>query len=177
MISRYSTTTILMVCHRLSLHLQLWLMLRYHAATSASSHNSVLLLSASHAHGSAANACASLGESLLPINKTFFHDDLVPLLRFQTFLGNFPSSQQFWVANEGNICQTVNAQGVVSSSRSCLQSLPALCTQGAAPKASAQPGTLFTVHSQDLTITGCVIRMRIVRIVLIMLKFPRPGIL
>ena len=125
-------------------------------ATSAATHSSVLLLSAPHTHGSASSACSALGESLLPVNKTFFQNDLVPLLRFQTFEGNFLSSQQFWVANQGNICQTVNAKGAVSSSRSCLQSLPVLCTQSAGPKAVAQSQTSFTVHSQDLAITGYV---------------------
>ena len=124
------------------------------AATTAATTSSVLLLSAPHTHGSASTACATLGESLLPVNKTFFENDLVPLLRFQTFEGNFPASQQFWIASKGNVCQTVNAKGAVSSSTTCLQRLPVLCTQSAGPKAAPQSQTSFTVQSEDLTITG-----------------------
>ena len=121
---------------------------------SAPSHRSILLLSSPRSHVAAASACTALGETLLPVNKTFFATDLVPLLRYQTFQDNFPSTQQFWVANAGRICQVVNANGVVSSSLTCLRSLPALCTQSAAFQASAQPETSLSVRSHDLTITG-----------------------
>ncbi|RPD75515.1 carboxylesterase from carbohydrate esterase [Lentinus tigrinus ALCF2SS1-7] len=121
---------------------------------TASSHRSALLLSSPRSHSDAASACTALGETLLPVNKTFFANDLVPLLRYQTFQGNFPSSQQFWVANEGRACQVVNSKGVVSSSATCLRSLPVLCSQSAAFQASAQPETSLTVRSHDLTITG-----------------------
>ncbi|KAI0763117.1 carboxylesterase from carbohydrate esterase [Trametes elegans] len=122
--------------------------------TTASSHRSALLLSAPRFHRDAANACAALGETLLPVNKTFFKDDLTPLLRYQTFQRNFPESQQFWVANEGRVCQTVNAQGVVSSSLTCLLVLPALCSQSAGFHADATPESSLTVHTQGLAITG-----------------------
>ncbi|KAI0356107.1 carboxylesterase from carbohydrate esterase [Trametes cingulata] len=122
--------------------------------TTAPSHRSVLLLSSPRLHRDAADACAELGETLLPVNKTFFKNDLVPLLRYQSFQRNFPANQQFWVANEGRICQVVNAEGVVSSSLTCLRSLPALCSQSAGFHAAAAPKTSLTVHSQDLTITG-----------------------
>ncbi|RDX47285.1 carboxylesterase from carbohydrate esterase [Lentinus brumalis] len=121
---------------------------------TASSHRSALLLSSPRSHSDAATACAALGETLLPANKTFFANDLVPLLRYQTFQRNFPSTQQFWIANEGRTCQLVNAKGVVSSSLTCFRSLPALCSQSAAFQASAQPETSLTVRSHGLTITG-----------------------
>ncbi|KAI0760186.1 carboxylesterase from carbohydrate esterase [Fomes fomentarius] len=121
---------------------------------TASAHHSTLLLSTPRSHSDALNACAALGESLLPVNKTFFANDLVPLLRYQTFLGNFPQTQQFWVANEGRVCQVVSANGVVTSSLTCLRSLPALCSQTAALRAPAQPQTSLTVRSGDLEITG-----------------------
>ncbi|KAI8969416.1 carboxylesterase from carbohydrate esterase [Trametes punicea] len=122
--------------------------------TTAPTHRSALLLSALRSHQDAANACEALGETLLTVNKTFFKDDLVPLLQYQVFLGNFPPTQQFWVASAGSICQIVNAQGAVSSSLTCLRNLPALCSQSAGYHVDAAPQTSLTVHSQDLTITG-----------------------
>lgn len=121
---------------------------------TASAHRSTLLLSTPRSQSDALNACATLGESLLPVNKPLFANDLVPLLRYQTFLKNFPQTQQFWVANEGRVCQMVNANGVVTSSLTCLRSLPALCSQSAALRAPAQPQTSLTVRSGDLEITG-----------------------
>ncbi|KAI0739014.1 carboxylesterase from carbohydrate esterase [Daedaleopsis nitida] len=121
---------------------------------TAATHQSALLLSSPRFHSDAANACAALGETLLGVNKTFFANDLVPLLRYQTFLGNFPTTQQFWVANAGRVCQTVNARGVVSSSLTCFRTLPVLCSQSAAFQASPQPETSIAVRSQDLSITG-----------------------
>ncbi|KAH9941610.1 carboxylesterase from carbohydrate esterase [Epithele typhae] len=115
---------------------------------------SVLLLSSPHTHGSASSACAVLGETLLPDNTTFIKDNLVPLLRFQEFERNFPSSQKFWIASKGPVCQTVDAKGDVSSSVVCLGSLPVLCTQSATLGAAAKPATSFTVQSKNLTITG-----------------------
>ncbi|CDO70485.1 hypothetical protein BN946_scf184569.g28 [Trametes cinnabarina] len=122
--------------------------------TTAPTHRSALLLSSPSFHQDAAKACETLGETLLPINKTFFKNDLVPLLRYQDFQGTFSSSQQFWVANEGPICQVINAQGIVSSSLTCLRVLPALCSQSAGFHVDSSPKTSFTVSSQDLTITG-----------------------
>ncbi|KAI9067005.1 carboxylesterase from carbohydrate esterase [Trametes sanguinea] len=122
--------------------------------TTASTHRSALLLSSPRFHQDATKACEALGETLLPVNKTFFKNDLAPLLRYQVFQGSFPSTQQFWVANEGPICQVVNAQGVVSSSLTCLRVLPSLCSQSAGFHADAAPKTSLTVKSQDLTITG-----------------------
>ncbi|KAI0631083.1 carboxylesterase from carbohydrate esterase [Trametes polyzona] len=122
--------------------------------STAPTHRSALLLSSPRFQRDAANACAELGETLLPVNKTFFENDLVPLLRYQTFQRNFPASQQFWVGNGGRVCQTVNAHGEVSSSLTCLRVLPALCSQSAGFRAPAAAKTSLTVHSQDLAITG-----------------------
>lgn len=88
------------------------------------------------------------------MNKTFFKNDLVPSLQYQLFQRNFPPNQQFWVANEGRVCQVVNAQGVVSSSLTCLRVLPTLCSQSAGFRAAATAESSLTVHSQDLTVTG-----------------------
>ncbi|EIW55220.1 carboxylesterase from carbohydrate esterase [Trametes versicolor FP-101664 SS1] len=121
---------------------------------TAPTHRSALLLSAPRFQRDAASACSALGETLLPVNKTFFKNDLVPSLQYQVFQRNFPSNQQFWVANEGRVCQVVNAQGVVSSSLTCLRALPALCSQSAGFRAAAAAESSLTVHSQDLTVTG-----------------------
>ncbi|KAI0642658.1 carboxylesterase from carbohydrate esterase [Trametes meyenii] len=122
--------------------------------TAAQSKRSALLLSTPQSYQEAADSCAGLGETLLPINKTFFENDLAPSLRFQTFQRVFPLQQQFWIANEGRICQVVNAQGVISSSLTCSRALPALCSQSAGFHVSATPETSLTVHSRDLAITG-----------------------
>ncbi|KAM5533408.1 hypothetical protein V8D89_012958 [Ganoderma adspersum] len=117
-------------------------------------HRSALLLSTPLSHSEALSACAALGENLLPSNKTFFANDLAPLLQYQVFQKNFAPTQQFWIASSGLICQTVNTKGVVSSALTCLRALPVLCSQSAAFQAAAQPTTSFTVRSEDLTITG-----------------------
>ncbi len=119
------------------------------------SHRSALLLSAPRSHADASDVCAALGENLLPANKTFFANDLTPLLQYQAFQRNFASTQQFWIASSGPLCQTVNPKGVVSSSLTCLRALPALCSQSAAFQAAAQSATSLTVTSQDHVITGC----------------------
>ncbi|KAI0819941.1 carboxylesterase from carbohydrate esterase [Trametes gibbosa] len=121
---------------------------------TAPTHRSTLLLSTPRIHRDATDACAALGETLLPMNKTFFESDLIPLLQYQAFQHNFPPNQQFWVASQGHACQVVNIRGVVSTSFTCLRALPALCSQSAAFRAAASPATSLTVHSQDLTITG-----------------------
>ncbi|KAI0631086.1 carboxylesterase from carbohydrate esterase [Trametes polyzona] len=121
---------------------------------SATTHRSALLLSTPKFQRDAVKACAELGETLVPVNKTFFESDLVPLLRYQVFLENFSPSQKFWVANEGRVCQVVNVQGVVSSSLTCFRALPALCSQSANFQAPATANTSITVHSKNLAITG-----------------------
>lgn len=103
----------------------------------------------------AAEGCSALGETLLPVNAAFFSTDLVPLLKYQAFLGKYPESQQFWVASHGHTCQAVDINGHVSST-SCLKSLPALCTQTAAFGASVEPSTQLSVFSNGLTVTGYV---------------------
>ena len=95
-----------------------------------------------------------MGESLLPANETFFATDLAPLLHYQVFQKNFPSTQKFWIADSGRICQTVNARGIVSPPVTCLEKLPVLCSQSAGFQAPARPETSLTVKSRDLMITG-----------------------
>ncbi|TBU26946.1 carboxylesterase from carbohydrate esterase [Dichomitus squalens] len=119
-----------------------------------STHHGALLLSTPHLHPDASRACAALGETLLPVNKTFFATDLVHLLQYQVFQKHFPPTQQFWVAGSGPFCQIVDAKGAVSLSLTCLRELPVLCSQSAGFQAPAQPGTSLTVKSQDLTIVG-----------------------
>ncbi|KAH8102123.1 carboxylesterase from carbohydrate esterase [Cristinia sonorae] len=120
---------------------------------TAGQHKSVLLLP-SQLQLSAASACRSLNEGLLPVNQTFFATDLTPTLQFEsTFLNNFPRDQEFWVASSSRSCQTVNVQGRVRSS-SCLRVLPALCSQSAAFGAGPSSNTLVNVKSSGLTITG-----------------------
>ncbi|KAI8976725.1 carboxylesterase from carbohydrate esterase [Trametes punicea] len=121
---------------------------------TAATHRSALLLSAPRSSQDASKACQALGENLLPVNKTFFKNDLVPLLQYQIYQDNFPENQQFWVGHAGSTCQVVNAQGVVSSSSACSHGLPALCTQSAGYHVNATAQTSLTIHSQDLTITG-----------------------
>ncbi|TBU26957.1 carboxylesterase from carbohydrate esterase [Dichomitus squalens] len=115
---------------------------------------SALLLSTPQIHAHASSACAALGEKLLPVNKTFFTIDLVPLLQYQVFQKKFPAAQQFWVASSGPVCRTVDSKGVVSSSLTCSRELPVLCSQSAGFQAAAQPTTSLMIKSQDLTITG-----------------------
>ncbi|OCH86808.1 carboxylesterase from carbohydrate esterase [Obba rivulosa] len=119
---------------------------------NAPQHKSALLLS-TRSDANAKAACAQLGETLLPINTTFFTTDLPPTLEYQVFQGAVPPTQEFWVASKGITCQVVDAQGRVSAS-SCLRELPALCSQSAGFQAAPETATSLTVHSQDLIITG-----------------------
>ena len=128
----------------------------FYTVNQQPTHLSALLLSAPLSHSEASTACAALGESLLLSNKTFFANDLAPLLQYQVFLKNFAPTQQFWIASSGTICQIVNARGIVSSALTCLRALPVLCSQSAAFQAAAQPTTSLTVRSQDLSIPGYV---------------------
>ena len=101
----------------------------------------------------AVTACSSLHETLLPTTATGFKADLAHLLEYQTFQGNFPITQSFWVGSSGSRCQAVDILGGVLTVP-CSLSLPALCSQSsgflAAPSASNQ----VTVRSNGLTLTG-----------------------
>jgi len=67
----------------------------------------------SNSQPNAAKACSAVHESLLPNNATFSRSDLVPLLRYQVFLGSFNPLQLFWIAKQGPLCQAADVQGQV----------------------------------------------------------------
>ncbi|EMD35536.1 hypothetical protein CERSUDRAFT_75111 [Gelatoporia subvermispora B] len=119
---------------------------------NAPQHKSAIMLTSRNVLA-AEEACTTLGETLLPINTTFFATDLPSTLEYQVFQGVVPSTQEFWVASKGLECQVVNTQGHVSTS-SCLRELPALCSQNAGFMAGPETATSLTVHAQNLEITG-----------------------
>ncbi|PCH35219.1 carboxylesterase from carbohydrate esterase [Wolfiporia cocos MD-104 SS10] len=119
---------------------------------NASQHKSVLLVSP-QTQSNAVAACEALGETLLPVNETFFTTELIPLLQYQVYEGAYGEDQLYWVASAGDTCQAVNDFGAVSAV-SCDGELPALCSQSAGYGASAEPSTLLTVYANDLEITG-----------------------
>ncbi|CCM03281.1 uncharacterized protein FIBRA_05409 [Fibroporia radiculosa] len=119
---------------------------------TATQHKSVLLLTP-RTQSEAETACASLSETLLPINETFFTTDLVPLLQYQAYEGAYGEGQLYLVASEGDSCAAVNSFGQVSLV-SCDTELPVLCSQSSAYGAYADSTNLLTVYADDLTITG-----------------------
>ncbi|KZT69951.1 carboxylesterase from carbohydrate esterase [Daedalea quercina L-15889] len=119
---------------------------------TASEYRSVLLLS-SLSNSEAASACAGLGETLLPVNETFFHTELVPSLQYQVYQGHYGEGQQYWVQSTGNSCEAVNALGFIIPA-ACELELPALCSQSAPFGASAEATNSLTVQADDLAITG-----------------------
>ncbi|OBZ67858.1 Cholinesterase [Grifola frondosa] len=103
---------------------------------TAPTHKSVLLLS-EKSQSDAVKSCTELGETLLPVNNTFFTIDLAPLVQYQIFQGAYGESQEYWVESSGHVCQVVDAHGT------------------SAPfGASPQPQTSISVSSSDLAITG-----------------------
>ncbi|PCH44337.1 carboxylesterase from carbohydrate esterase [Wolfiporia cocos MD-104 SS10] len=119
---------------------------------TTSQHKSILLIS-SQTHNSAVAACDGLGETLLPVNETFFTTELVPLLQYMVYEGAYGEDQLYWVASAGDTCQAVDSLGAISAV-SCDGELPTLCSQSAGYGASAEPSTLLTVYANDLEITG-----------------------
>ncbi|KAJ3535117.1 hypothetical protein NM688_g7023 [Phlebia brevispora] len=119
---------------------------------TAPSHLSALLLP-SHSNCDAVSACSSLHETLLPTtgNQTF--SDIVPLLKYQVFLGKFNTGQQFWIGSSGKTCRTISTEGVVNPAP-CTQSLPVLCSQSAGFGAGPTAETQLTLQSNSLTVTG-----------------------
>ncbi|TFY56477.1 hypothetical protein EVJ58_g7616 [Rhodofomes roseus] len=79
---------------------------------TASEHQSVLLLSPL-TNPEAASACDGLGETLLPVNDTFFHKKLVPSLQYQVYQGHYSEAQLYWVQSTSGSCQAVDALGFV----------------------------------------------------------------
>lgn len=120
--------------------------------STAASHLSVLLLP-SHDNSDAASACNSLNESLLPTQSNETFSDIVNLLQYQVFLGNFESGQEFWVSSDESGCRVVDTEGVVKSAL-CTESLPVLCSQSAGFDAAPTAETEVTLATNNLTITG-----------------------
>ena len=112
-----------------------------------------MLLLSPFSNAEAESACAGLGETLLPVNETFFQTELKPLLQYQTYLGQHGAVQLYWVQSTNDSCETVDASGAVAAAI-CDYELPVLCSQSARFNASADAGNLLTVHADDLTITG-----------------------
>lgn len=119
---------------------------------AASSHHSAILVEPD-LFRSPASACDALGEKLLPVNLTFFQTDISLQLKYQVFLGNYPTNQMFLVASEGLICQAVDIHGGVHRV-SCSAMLPGLCSQSAGVGAPAKHSTLIDVSSNGVTYTG-----------------------
>ncbi|KAH9933076.1 carboxylesterase from carbohydrate esterase [Fomitopsis serialis] len=119
---------------------------------TASEHQSVLLLSPL-LNSEADSACASLGETLLPVNESFYHTELIPSLQYQVYQGHYSEAQLYWIQSTGSSCEAVNSLGFVVPAPCALQ-LPALCSQSAQFGASPEPANSLTVQANDLTITG-----------------------
>ncbi|KZT04484.1 carboxylesterase from carbohydrate esterase [Laetiporus sulphureus 93-53] len=119
---------------------------------TTSKHQSVLLLSAK-SQPEATTACASLGESFLSVNQTFFTTELATLLQYQTYEGRYGETQLYWVASNGDACQAVDVAGQVAAV-SCNMELPTLCTQSSAYGASADSSNSLIVYADDLMVTG-----------------------
>ncbi|KAH9947522.1 carboxylesterase from carbohydrate esterase [Amylocystis lapponica] len=120
-------------------------------AYTAAEHRSVLLLSP-RLYTDAEDACVALGETLLPVNETFFSTDLSYLLQYQEYIGAYKELQQYWVGN-ASACQVVDRSGIVGPS-ACDDELPVLCTQSAVFDGKPASGNLLTVNSNGLAITG-----------------------
>ncbi|EPT02201.1 hypothetical protein FOMPIDRAFT_1029487 [Fomitopsis schrenkii] len=88
---------------------------------------SVLLLSP-FSNSEAAFTCAELGETLLPVNETFFETELVPSLQYDVYQGHYGEGQLYWVQSSGNTCEAVNTQGFVVPA-ACDLVLPTLCSR------------------------------------------------
>ncbi|KAL6306366.1 carboxylesterase from carbohydrate esterase [Sparassis latifolia] len=118
---------------------------------TVSEHKSVLLLSP-QSRSEAAEACATLGETLLPVNETFFLRELVHSLQYQVYQGAYGEDQLYWVGTS-DACQAVNFFGLAREA-ACDEELPALCSQSSSFGASPAPSNSLTVNSGNLTITG-----------------------
>lgn len=94
---------------------------------TAFEHKSVLLLSP-FSNSEAAFTCAELGETLLPVNETFFETELVPSLQYDVYQGHYGEGQLYWVQSSGNTCEAVNTQGFVVPA-ACDLVLPTLCSR------------------------------------------------
>ena len=120
---------------------------------TAPEHKSVLLLSPL-SNAQAASACTELGETLLPVNTSFFQTELVPSLQYQVYQGHYGEGQLYWIQSAaGSTCEAVNVQGSVVFA-ACDLELPVLCSQSAQFGASAEPTNSLTVHANDLALTG-----------------------
>ncbi|KAI0918550.1 hypothetical protein AcV5_002511 [Taiwanofungus camphoratus] len=119
---------------------------------TATAHKSVLLLSP-RPQSNAVTACARLGETLLPVDTTFFSTELVPLLQYQTYEGAYGESQLYWVGSTDSACNAVNSLGLTSLV-SCDTELPTLCSQSAAYGGPPEPTNSLTVFANELVITG-----------------------
>lgn len=131
-----------------------WNRLTNVVVSTAASHLSALLLP-SHNNRDAISACNSLNESLLPTHSNETFSDIVNLLKYQVFLGNFRREQEFWVSSDGSSCRVVNTEGAVKPAL-CAESLPVLCSQSAGFGAGPTAKTEVTLKTNSLTVTGYV---------------------
>ncbi|KAL6301859.1 carboxylesterase from carbohydrate esterase [Sparassis latifolia] len=100
----------------------------------------------------AAKACAVLGETLLPVNETFFLMEMVHSLQYQIYKGAYGEDQLFWIGTS-DACEIVNSVGLVGEAE-CDLELPVLCSQSSGFGASPEPTNSIIVTSGNLSITG-----------------------
>lgn len=120
--------------------------------STAASHLSALLLPTQN-NTDAVSACNSLNETLLPTQSNETFSDIVNLLKYQVFLGNFESGQDFWVSSDGSGCRVVDTEGIVKPAL-CTERFPVLCSQSAGFGAGPTAETEVTLAANNLTVTG-----------------------
>ncbi|KAK7036178.1 cholinesterase [Favolaschia claudopus] len=123
-------------------------------------HDSWILLSSSHTHTESMTACAKLHEALAPTNGTFFHSDIIDILKYVAFETGMSRSQRYWVSGSSSaqnaLCSTISISGF--SSAKCTEKLPTLCANSAPHRISNQtdlsPAWQVQVESGRLVFTG-----------------------
>ncbi|KZO97262.1 cholinesterase [Calocera viscosa TUFC12733] len=99
--------------------------------TEFSQHQSALLLSTPVNSSAAVSSCSALNESLLSPSTPNFSADLTRQLAYQTYTGQHPFLQRYWVApTTSGQCQAVGPFGTLLAA-DCNEKLPALCAQSA----------------------------------------------
>ncbi|KAL4251067.1 AB hydrolase superfamily protein [Abortiporus biennis] len=74
---------------------------------------------------------------------------------YKVFRGDVSKNQKFWIASlNSQLCDVVDTSGHVSTSPTCFELLPALCTQSAPLLVMPSPDLTVNVTSSSLTITG-----------------------
>ncbi|GJJ15286.1 hypothetical protein Clacol_009562 [Clathrus columnatus] len=153
------TSLLLLSFHFIS-KVKLWI-----TVTDASNHASTILIEPMSFSG-AQTKCGSLNEDLLDINAASkLRDDLVSLISYVEFRGDYPTGQAFWIAGT-NAKQPTTVQLIggklveepVLLLLADLLKLPALCSQSApfrpASQSDKNPNFQVAVSSGSRSFTG-----------------------